>query len=102
MRRFALVLFSLVLTSPAHAACDKPAAPACAAQTVPFTGVKDFDACREQMLAFRDAMDAYASCVGQTSADAAKQARDAYEDVRAQFNRRARGEYGPTPETEQK
>jgi hypothetical protein len=102
MRPFALAFFSLLLVSPLYAACDSPTAPACAAQKVPFTGVKDFDACREKMLAFRDTMDTYATCLGQTSTDAARQARDAYEDVRMQFNRRARGEYGPTPEADEK
>jgi hypothetical protein len=97
MRQFALVCFSLVLASPLYAACDRPAAPACATQTVPFTGIPDFDSCREAMLAYRDGMDAYASCLGQTSADAEKEARAAYEDIRVHFNHRARGEFGPTP-----
>jgi hypothetical protein len=103
MRQFALVVFSLLLASPLSAACEGPAAaPGCATQTAPFAGIQDFDACREQMLAFRDAMDAYASCLGQTSADEEKQAREAYEDVRLRFNRRARGENGPTPGADRK
>jgi hypothetical protein len=102
MRPFVLAFFSLLLVSPLYAACDSAAAPACATQTVPFTSVEDFDACREKMLAFRDAMDTYAACLRQTSVDEARQARDAYEDVRVQFNRRARGEYGPTPEADEK
>ncbi|HXW26260.1 MAG TPA: hypothetical protein VEK73_16065, partial [Xanthobacteraceae bacterium] len=73
------------------------AAPTCATQTVPFASVKAADDCRKDMLAFRDAMDAYAACLGQTSADDEKKARDAYEDIRVRFNRRARGEYGQTP-----
>ena len=97
MRQFALVFFSLVLASPLYGACNNPAAPGCATQTAPFASLKDADDCRKEMLAFRDAMDAHAACLGQTSADEEKQARDAYEDVRARFNRRARGEYGPTP-----
>jgi hypothetical protein len=97
MRQFALVFFSLVLANPLYAACNSPAAPACATQTVPFASVKAADDCRKEMLAFRDAMDTYAACLGQTSADEEKQARDAYEDVRVRFNRRARGEYGQTP-----
>jgi hypothetical protein len=97
MRPFVLVFFSLGLASPLYAACDRPAAPACATEKVPFASVKAFDDCRKEMLKFRDAMDAYAACLGQTSADEEKQARAAYEDVRVQFNRRARGEYGPNP-----
>ena len=97
MRQFALVFFSLVLADPLYAACDSPVAPACATQTVPFASVKAADDCRKEMLTFRDAMDTYAACLGQTSADEEKQARDAYEDVRVRFNRRARGEYGQIP-----
>jgi hypothetical protein len=97
MRHFALAFFGLVLACPLSAACDRPAAPTCATETVPFESVKAFDACRKEMLKFRDAMDAYASCLGQTSADEEKRARAAYEDVRVQFNRRARGDYGPNP-----
>jgi hypothetical protein len=53
------------------------------------------------MLRFRDDMDVYAECLGETSADDEKQAREAYEDVRIRFNRRARGEYGQTPGADQ-
>jgi hypothetical protein len=97
MRRFALVFFSLVLASPLYAACGSPAAPVCATQTAPFASVKAADDCRKEMLTFRDGMDAYAACLGQTSAVDEKQARDAYEDVWVRFNRRARGEYGQVP-----
>ncbi len=97
MRQLALVFFSLVLASPLYAACNPPIVPDCALQTVPFASAKAADDCRKEILAFRDATDPYAACLGQTSADEEKQARDAYEDVRARFNRRARGEYGETP-----
>ena len=42
------------------------------------------------MLKFRDAMESYASCLGETSADQKKAADDEYDSVRIQFNRRAR------------
>jgi hypothetical protein len=45
------------------------------------------------MLAFRDGMDRYASCLGETSSDGEKAARAEYEDIRIRFNRRARGEF---------
>jgi len=45
------------------------------------------------MLTFRDRMDRYASCLGETSSDEEKAARAEYEDVRVRFNRRARGEF---------
>ena len=44
------------------------------------------------MLRFRDEMEAYASCLAQTSTEDEKAARDEYESVRVRFNRRARGE----------
>ena len=46
-----------------------------------------------EMLKFRDTMDEYASCLGQTSAEQEKAAREEYEGVRVQFNKRARGEF---------
>jgi hypothetical protein len=82
-----------LLTSPLQAACDKPDAPVCATQTVPFAKDKDADDCRIDMLTFRDLMDRYASCRGATSADDEKAARAEYEDIRVRFNRRARGEF---------
>ena len=89
---FASVAIALLMVGWAGAACLKPDAPACAVQTVPFAKDSDADDCRKDMLRYRDAMDVYASCLGQTSADDEKAARDAYEDIRMRFNRRARGE----------
>jgi hypothetical protein len=51
------------------------------------------DDCRKDMLKFRDAMDRYASCLGEVSANQEKAARDDYEQVRIRFNKRARGEF---------
>lgn len=45
------------------------------------------------MLKFRDIMDEYATCLGATSAEQEKAAREEYEGVRTQFNKRARGEF---------
>jgi hypothetical protein len=60
---------------------------------VPFPTDRDADDCRIVMLAFRDGMDRYASCLGETSSDGEKAARAEYEDIRIRFNRRARGEF---------
>ena len=86
-------LGAALTTSPSWAACDKPDAPTCAARTVPFATDRDADDCRISMLTFRDRMDRYASCLGETSSDEEKAARAEYEDVRVRFNRRARGEF---------
>jgi hypothetical protein len=85
-----LVVLGLTAASRAYAACSEPERPACAIQTVPFATPGDADNCRLQMLGFRDGMDAFARCAGETSSDDEKQARDRYEDVRLRFNRRAR------------
>jgi hypothetical protein len=91
---FALAfLATAAMTGPLCAACTKPDPPACATQRVPFANDDDADDCRMQMLAFRDGMDAYATCLGQASPDDEKAARADYEDIRVRFNRRARGEF---------
>ncbi len=88
----------LMFASAANGACAHgPDVPACATATVPFASLKAADDCRLEMLTFRDRMNAYAACLGQTSADAERQAHEAYEDIRVRFNRRARGEFGKTP-----
>lgn len=92
MWRLVLMLLLLGATPGVAEDCVKPAPPACASARVPFDGQTDFDVCRKEMLAFRDEMDRRASCLGQTSAEAEKAARDEYEDVRVRFNKRARGE----------
>ena len=90
----ALACLGAALTaSPLWAACSKPDAPTCATRTVPFATDRDADDCRISMLSFRDGMDRYASCVGETSSDDEKAARAEYEEIRVRFNRRARGEF---------
>jgi hypothetical protein len=90
----ALAGLGVALTaSPLCAACSKPDAPACATRMVPFATDRDADDCRIAMLAFRDGMDRYASCLGETSSDREQAARAEYEDIRVRFNRRARGEF---------
>ena len=91
-RVFLLPVFGFLAAGSAYAACDKPAAPACAIATVPFAKDQDADDCRKEMLRFRDGMEAYATCLGSTSAAEEKVARDEYEDIRIRFNKRARGE----------
>jgi len=77
----------------AQPSCAKPEAPDCAVARVPFPNDEAADECRKDMLRFRDAMDVYASCLGQKSPDEEQVARDEYEDIRVRFNRRARGEF---------
>jgi len=89
---FTFALFAALPVEASQAACSKPETPACALQRVPFASDAAADDCRKAMLVFRDTMDAYASCLGQTSQDDEKVARDEFEDVRMQFNRRARGD----------
>ena len=83
------------LAATAHGACLKPEAPRCALERIPFASDKAADDCRLDMLKFRDAMDGYASCLGEVSAEQEKAARDDYEKVRVRFNQRARGEFEP-------
>lgn len=84
---------AVLAAAPSHAACSKPDAPACALERIPFASDLAADDCRKDMLKFRDAMGAYASCLGETSADQEKAARNDYDDVRIRFNKRARGEF---------
>lgn len=73
---FAFALLGVSLTAgSSQAVCNKPDAPACALQTIPFAKDKDADDCRKDMLSFRNAMDAYASCLGETSAQDEMRAR---------------------------
>jgi hypothetical protein len=78
----------LMMTATSWAECRKPSVPACATEPGPFENAADD--CRIQMLAFRDAMEGYASCLEATSADDARLALEEYERVRIQFNQRAR------------
>jgi hypothetical protein len=90
---FAAVGLGLLAVATSEGACSKPEAPGCAFERIPFASETTFDDCRNDMLKFRDAMDSYASCLGETSADQEKAARDEYESVRVRFNQRARGEF---------
>ena len=90
---FAAVGLGLSAVTASPGACLKPDAPSCAFERIPFASETAFDACRIDMLKFRDAMDNYGSCLGAVSADQEKAARDEYEDVRIRFNQRARGEF---------
>ena len=94
---FVAVGLGLLAVTASQGACSKPEAPGCAFERTPFTPETKFDECRMEMLKFRDAMDSYASCLGETSADQEKAARDEYESVRIRFNQRARGEFDQPP-----
>jgi hypothetical protein len=90
---FAAIALAVLTATPSQGACEKPNAPTCAMERVPFATDMAADDCRKDMLKFRDAMDRYASCLGEVSADQEKTARDDYEEVRIRFNKRARGEF---------
>jgi hypothetical protein len=89
----AAIGLAVLAITPSQGACEKPVPPTCALERIPFPTDTAADDCRKDMLKFRDAMDGYASCLGQTSADQEKAARDDYEEVRIRFNKRARGEF---------
>ena len=89
----AATALGVLAVTASQGACLKPDAPGCAFARVPFASETAFDDCRKEMLRFRDAMDDYASCLGETSRDQEKAARDDYEEVRVRFNQRARGEF---------
>lgn len=90
---FATIGLGVLAVTASQGACSKPEAPSCAFERIPFASEATFDACRMEMIKFRDAMDDYASCLAEVSADQAKAARDEYENVRVRFNQRARGEF---------
>ena len=91
----AAIGLGVLAVTASQGACLKPEAPTCALERVPFASDKAADDCRKDMLKFRDAMDDYASCLGEASKDQEKAARDEYENVRVRFNQRARGEFDP-------
>ena len=93
MAFLAAIGLGVLAATASQGACSKPEAPGCAFERIPFASETAFDACRMEMLKFRDAMDERASCLGKVSADQEKAARDEYESVRARFNQRARGEF---------
>ena len=94
---FAAAGLAVLTATASQGACDKPDHPSCALERVPFASGMAFDNCWKEMLRFRDEMDGYASCLGETSADQEKAARNDYEDVRIRFNQRARGEFDQRP-----
>ena len=89
----AAIGLSVLAVTASYGECAKPEAPSCAFERIPFASETAFDACRTDMLKFRDAMDGYASCLGEVSVEQGKAARDEYESVRVRFNQRARGEF---------
>jgi hypothetical protein len=90
---FAAIGLAVFAVTPSLGACAKPDAPNCALERVPFASDKAADDCRKDMIKFSGAMDGYATCLAEVSADQEKAARDHYEDVRIRFNQRARGEF---------
>jgi hypothetical protein len=90
---FAAIGLAVFAVTPSQGGCVKPDAPNCALERVPFASDKAADDCRKDMIKFSAAMDHYAVCLAEVSAEQEKAARDDYEDVRVRFNQRARGEF---------
>jgi hypothetical protein len=90
---FTMIGLAVFAVTASQAACPKPDAPSCALERTLFASDMAADNCRKDMLTFRDAMDRYASCLGEASADQEKAARDEYEEVRVRFNQRARDDF---------
>ena len=59
---FRCAAFAVLMSGPAYAACTKPAIPACANEKGGFSSAANFDACRLQMLPYKDAMEKHAAC----------------------------------------
>jgi hypothetical protein len=90
---FTSVAIAILISGSSHAACTKPAMPACAVQKGAFPGEADFDACRKQMLTYKDAMEKQASCARQGGLpQEEKSSEEELQATLAAFNRRARGE----------
>jgi hypothetical protein len=89
----AAIGLGVLAAAPSQGACSKPDAPSCALERIAFESDMAADNSRKDMVKARDAMDGYASCLGEASADLEKTARDDYEEVRTRFNKRARGEF---------
>jgi hypothetical protein len=93
MRSLILTCVGILIAGPSYGACSKPDAPSCAQQAGPFASEADFDACRMQMLSYRDGMEAFATCLQKDGQPTQEQsARDELQNVIARYNRRARGE----------
>lgn len=89
---FAFAVLAILVATPLHASCAKPEPPSCAQQAEPFADVEEFDRCRMQMLAYRDGIDVFATCLQSEGQSANEQsARDEFQDILSRFNRRARG-----------
>jgi hypothetical protein len=90
---FRCVAVAILISGPAHAACSKPDIPACAVEKGAFPSEANFDQCRMQMLAYKDAMEKHASCTKETGLPQEGQASEQeLQATLARFNQRARGE----------
>lgn len=90
---FTCVAVAVLIAGPAHAACTKPAIPACAVEKGAFASEANFDQCRIQMLAYKDEMEKHASCAKEAgSPQDGQSSEEELQATLATFNRRARGE----------
>jgi len=90
---FTCLAVAALISSPAYAACTKPAIPACANEKGAFSSAADFDACRLQMLSYKDAMEKHAACAKAAgSLQEEKFSEGELQATLAKFNQRARGD----------
>ena len=90
---FRCVAVAALISGPAHAACTKPAIPACAIEKGGFSSAANYDECRLQMLPYKDAMEKHAACAKEAgSPQEEKSSEDELQATLATFNQRARGE----------
>ena len=90
---FRCAAFVALMSGPAHAACTKPAIPACAIEKGGFSSPAKYDECRLQMIAYKGAMEQHAACAKEAgSPQEEKSSEDELQATLATFNKRARGE----------
>ena len=84
--RLLLVTIAVAFTGKiAYADCSAPIAPSCAFRQAEFDDQDDFDRCNRQMQQYRNAVEAYLSCLKRDS----DQIISDYNNAIATFNRRA-------------
>ena len=82
-----------LISGPAHAACTKPAIPACAIEKGAFSSAANYDACRLQMISYKDAMEQHAACAKEAgSLQEQKFSEGELQTTLTRFNQRARGD----------
>jgi hypothetical protein len=96
---FGTAVIAAMMIGPAHAACTKPVAPACAV-TGSFASPADWDTCRFLMLFYKTNMEVLAKCRRDEGGDE-QEGYAEFEQVLSEFTRRSREVAAPDePEDE--